>query len=47
VVTVCYLGMLSRTAAQHLVADGHTKVLNLDRGMKGWRELTGDGPEGA
>lgn len=38
VVTVCYLGMLSRTAAQHLVADGHTTVFNLDRGMKGWRD---------
>ena len=42
IVTVCYLGMLSRTAAQHLVADGHEMVLNLDRGMKGWRELTED-----
>lgn len=39
VVAVCYLGMLSRTAAQHLVGDGHDVVFNLDRGMKGWREF--------
>ena len=38
VVAVCYLGMLSRTAAQRMVADGHVRVLNLDRGMAGWRD---------
>lgn len=41
VVAVCYLGMLSRTAAQRLVADGHQPVFNLDGGMKAWRGQAG------
>lgn len=44
IVSVCYRGMLSRTAAQQLAADGHEPVLNLDQGMSGWdRYLAGAG----
>lgn len=47
VVVVCYLGMLSRTVAQRLVADGHEVVLNLDGGMKGWRDVMAAGSHSA
>lgn len=38
VVAVCYRGLISRTAAQHLADDGHATVVNLEGGMSGWQE---------
>lgn len=41
VVTVCYVGMYSRAAAQKLARSGHAKVFSLLGGMEAWVSSSG------
>ena len=41
VVTVCYVGMFSRVAAQKLCDSGYLKVFSLAGGMKRWGKVFG------
>lgn len=41
VVTLCYVGMYSRAAAQRLAQGGHTAVMHLVGGIKAWEAAFG------